>query len=238
MFNRRHQTAVAALAIVALFATLPATAAEIEVGSAMGTVTLNSDTVGTVDPIAGTDAFQWTGNMTNSTMGWGLTWDLTIDPDPGISGVAAFTNLTGVTMNFTYNVSALSTIAIGSPTVFGSSAITVTDGVSLGGATMSALTGDSIYNAFINAATQGTLFNDPYSLVAPQFGSNSDNASWGPQAATGPLAIGDTFGINHDFSLTPGDQATVNSNFFIIPEPATLGLLAFGGIVMLRRRSR
>jgi PEP-CTERM motif len=235
MFKNRFALAVA---LSALIVPALARAAEITVGSNMGTMVLNSDNVGSVDPIAGTDAFQWTGDMTNSAMGWGLQWDLVIDPDPSITGVASFTNLMGITMNFTYTVSANSTVAIPAPTVLGSSAITVTDGVSLGGATMSALAGDSVYNAFINAATQETLFDAAYTLVAPQFNSNSDNDSWGPQAATVPLFIGDTFGINHDFSLTPGDQATVNSNFYIIPEPATMTLLALAGVAVLRRRRR
>lgn len=224
-----------AVALSLWIAPVLAQAAQITVGSNIGTVTLDSNSVGVVDPIAGTDAFQWSGNMMNTTMGWGLQWDLIIDPDPSISGVAAFTNLAGVTMNFTYNVSANSTVAIANPLVDGTSTITLVDNGN-NGATMAALTGDSIYNAFIGAASQETLFDDVYSLVAPANGFNLDGANWGPQAATVPLNLGDVFGINHDFSLTAGDQATVNSDFNIVPEPATMSLLVIGGIAMLRRR--
>lgn len=224
----------------ALVAPLYVRAATIEVGPAGNTMTLSSNSAGTVNPIPGSDAFEWTGDMTNSAMGWHLNWDLTIDPDPSISGTASFTNITGATMNFTYTVSALSTEAILSPTVNGASTITVVD-TDNDGATMASLPNDSIYDAFIQAASQQTLFNvnsaNPYSLVAAPQGAAADVGIWGPQPATVPLAIGDVFGINHDFSLTPGDQATVNSNFFIIPEPTTLGLLVLGGMVMLRRRS-
>ena len=234
MFNFRNRIALV-VALSALILPSMVQAAEITVGSDIGTVVLNSDNVGNVSDIPGTDAFQWTGNMMNTNMGWGLNWDLIIDPDPSISGVAAFTNLSGVTMNFTYNVTANSTIAIASPTVDGTSTITLVDNGN-NGATMAALTGDSIYRAFINAATQETLFDDPYSLVAPANGFDLDGANWGPQAATVALAFGDVFGINHDFSLTAGDQATVNSDFNIVPEPATMMLLVLGGVSLIRRR--
>jgi hypothetical protein len=129
-----------------------------------------------------------------------------------------------------------STVAIAAPTVIGASAITVVD-TGTDGATMGALAGDSIYDAFVVASSQQTLFNDPYSLVAPAFSLGIDGASWGPQAATTSIAIGDLFGINQDFSLTGNDQATVNSNFFIVPEPSTVALLALGGVLALRRRN-
>jgi len=197
---------------------------------------INSDEMGQVTP-TGAGSFRWQGSMANAPLGWALDWDLNIDTDPSITGVAAFTNMMPGTTNFTYNVSALSTVAIAAPTVNGASTITVLD-TNNDGATMAALVADAIYDATMGGVSQQMLFVDPFSLVAPVAGVNFTGSSWGPQPATGPLAIGDVFGVFHDFSLTAGDQATLNSSFFIVPEPATAMLLVIGTASMLIRRRR
>lgn len=211
-------------------------AAVIEIGSSVGTMTIDSDVSGNVTP-TGLHSFNWTGFMSQPSMGWELDWNLDIDTDPQVTGVTGLTNLMPGTANFTFNISALSTVAIAAPTVNGASTITVLD-TNGTGASMSALAGGSIYDAFIAASSQQTLFNDPFSLVAPPSGIDFAGTSWGPQASTVPLNVGDQFGINHSFSLTGLDQATVNSSFFIVPEPATFGIVAFGGMMLVLRRKR
>jgi hypothetical protein len=208
--------------------------ATIEVGSPMGTMTLDSSEVGEVTP-TGERSFNWVGSMMNVSMGWQLDWNLDISSNPQVTGVAAFTNLLPGTSNFTYNISSLSSVSFASPTVSGASTISVLD-TNNDGATMGAPVGGSIYDAFIVASTQQTLFDDPFSLVAPAQGVNQTGTAWGPQASTVPLAIGDLFGINHSFTLTSQDQATVNSSFFVVPTPASLGILVLGGIAVTRRR--
>ncbi len=204
------------------------------VGSPLGTVTVSSNQVGEVTE--GTDGtLRWTGSMTNTELGWGLDWDFEVNGDPFITGVAGFTNLMGAAADFSFDLSTASTATIAAPTVSGASTITVLD-VNADGATMAALGGDSIYRAFIEATTEQTLFADPYSLVAPAGGVNFDGTTWGPQAGSVGITIGDMFGIDHDFNLSAGDQATLNSSFFIVPEPATLSLLVLGGLLATRRR--
>lgn len=232
MFGRAVVCFLACLALTAS----SLSAAIIEIGSTVGTMTLDSSSVGTVTP-TGLDSFNWTGFMSNPTMGWEIDWNLNIDTDPQITGVTSVTSLMPNTANFTFNISALSTVGIAAPTVSGASTITVLD-TNANGATMGALTGGSLYDALIAASSQQTLFNDPFSLVAPPNGIDFAGAAWGPQASTVPLGLGDVFGINHSFSLTSQDQATVNSSFFIVPEPATFGIVALGGLMLLRRRNR
>ncbi|MFQ5490666.1 MAG: PEP-CTERM sorting domain-containing protein [Phycisphaerae bacterium] len=211
-------------------------AALIEVGSPMGIMSLDSNSVGTVTP-TGPNSFVWMGAMSNSTLGWEIDWNLIIDEDPKITGVTAFTNLFPAITNFTFNISANSAISIPSPTVNGASTISVLD-TDADGALMNAQTGGSIYDAFIAASSQQTLFNDPFSLVAPPQGVNQTGTAWGPQASTVALNLGDAFGINHAFALSGLDQATVNSSFFIVPEPTTLGIVALGGMMLLHRKRR
>lgn len=226
---------ITGVCILSLVLVIPASAATITVGSEVGVMVIDSNDMGVVTP-TGPDSFRWQGNMTNAPMGWGLNWDLNIDTDPSVTGVSAFTNMMGVTANFTLNVSANSTIGIAAPTVSGASTISVLD-TNGDGATMAALVADAIYDAQIQGNSQQTLFADPFSLVALPNNVNQTGTAWGPQASTVPLAFGDSFGIFHDFSLTAGDQATVNSSFFIVPEPATAMLLIFGAAgVMVRRR--
>jgi hypothetical protein len=210
-------------------------AAVIEIGSSVGTAIIDSDSMGTVTP-TGPDSFNWQGFWSNQTMGWEIDWNLDIDTDPSITGVTGITNLMPNTANFTFNISANSSIGIPAPLVNGASTITVLD-TDADGATMAALAGSSIYDAVIVASSQQTLFNDPFSLVAPPGGVDFAGTAWGPQASTVPLNLGDLFGINHLFSLSSQDQATVNSSFFInVPEPATFSVVALGGLMLLSRR--
>ena len=54
---------------------------------------------------------------------------------------------------------------------------------------------------------------------------------------SGPAAL-NTIGIDHNFTLTPGDVIAVTSYFQINPEPATLGILGLGSLILIRMRRR
>ena len=184
------------------------------------------------DPITG----MWSGTW--STAMWDASWNLVLDPDPGISGVIGLTNNGAMMQAMTFNVS-MATIGFYPTGSFmtGSSAITVTDANFNSTATMSTQTGVAIYTALIDGTQlipSGELFPDAYSLTATGLGAaNSANSSF---TSTTPMHLASSMGINHLFNLTPGDNATVNSTFYVIPEPMTISLLGLGGLALLKRR--
>ena len=178
----------------------------------------------------------WSGTWTTAM--WDATWNLVMDPDPGISGVIGLKNNTAMMQAMTYNVS-MATIGYYPAGSFmtGSSSITIGDSSFNSTATMSTQTGVAIYTALIDGTQlipSGELFPDPYSLTATGLGAtNSANASF---TSTTPLALTTSMGINHLFNLTAGDQATLNSTFYVIPEPATMSLIGLGALALLKRR--
>jgi hypothetical protein len=55
----------------------------------------------------------------------------------------------------------------------------------------------------------------------------------------GPLGPADlTWAFQWDFALPAGDSYLISKDKLIIPEPATIGLLALGGMSLIRRRRR
>jgi hypothetical protein len=126
--------------------------------------------------------------------------------------------------------------------MFGSSTISINDANASGSATLSAPAGGSVYEGRINGVTQATLFDDPYTL-SPSFPPSTagDTGSFSGTTSTA-LNAGDTLSLKHTFVLSAGDSATGNSNFTVIPEPASLVLVAIIGLVgcgyRLRCRSR
>jgi hypothetical protein len=171
-----------------------------------------------------------------------VTWQqVSFDVDPRVAGVWAVTNNSGLTQNFTLSVSVPVLPVLPSSLMFGSSTISVGDAGGAAGATLATLAGFPMYAGQIDGSTALPLFGDPFSLAVP-FGTNGSTQFAGappPGTLPGPAALL-TIGIEHRFSLSPGDQATFNSVYEIvaIPEPGTAMLLVLGlGALALRRRA-
>lgn len=169
---------------------------------------------------------------------WTLTWDLLVDPDPQINSVFGVTNNTGVTQ--TYTVSVMLPIF---PSIPGS---TVMDGSMQGGVTDNTnngidatvatdpLSGDPMYYGLIDGSPALPLHSHPFSVSASYPGSANIPAV-SATGVPGPAALA-SIGIQHRFTLTPGDSATMSSLFVVTPEPASLVFLGLGSLLLLRRR--
>lgn len=185
----------------------------------------------------------WKGTV-NQTGSYNLQWDLMLDADPSVSGSVALTNASAGTQTFTLNVS-LPISPSPSPAgsnIFGSSAITVSDANGDAAATLNAPAGGAIYTAFINspAVNQKTLFPVgvaplPLTVSIPG-GVNVASQTFSTGTTSAAASI---LGIQHSFTLTAGDSATMNSTFTItVPEPCTVALAAIGGLGLLVVRAR
>jgi hypothetical protein len=179
-----------------------------------------------------------TGSMMMMNM-WLLEWDeIILDPDPSVAFVGAFTNLSGSTQNFIFSISTPISPALLSSTYGGSTSVTVGD-TGTDGATLASPMGQPGYAGTIDTANQLLLLN-PFSLPAGPGGTNSLTQSNGLYATIPGPPVNSTIGITHRFSLTTLDNATFNSTFNVIPEPATIALIAtgLGGLAALGRRRR
>jgi len=174
------------------------------------------------------------------TSSWAGDWEIEFDPDPFVSSAFTIQNLTGNLAPFTVTVIAPS-IALSAPTTMtGSISGTVGDGDGIadqfgnGATVMTQGNGRPYYEALVDGADIRSLYAAPQTNVAPLLGTaDIDTQSYINEV--GPAVIS-TIGIRNAFMLTPGDNASFTSTFFIIPTPGTLALVGLAGVAAIRRR--
>ena len=202
------------------------TAADLEANSA--TVTVEGDTITFMN-----------GSITMMGM-WEWTWtSITLDRDPVVGYVGGFTNLGAMAQDFVFSLTTPISPALPSPTRYGGSTnVTYVDPDLSGGSLTNDTSSNPAYTGEIDGIGQLNMLAALNLTVSPSSASEFQGLP-GP-TIPGPAA-NSTIGIRHRFNLSPGDQATWNSTFTVIPEPGTIGLLAAGlaGLVLLggRRQS-
>ena len=172
-------------------------------------------------------------------------YNMTLDYDPFISASVDVVNNTLAVQNYTLTFTLPISPALPFSSVIGGSTqggLTDANFDSVG--TLSTVGANAMYYGQIDGVNvlSSALLAAPKSILVPfQGGSASTNASFGLPGPTqpGPAAL-TSIGIQHQFSLTPGDRATFTSFFVVtaVPEPGSLSLLAIGGLAMLAYRRR
>lgn len=228
-----------------LLAALPSGAAPLPLGSVEMQISAGPVNWHTTPAGAPAGPNQYTvSDGSHSGSGYVFEWSgVSLDTDPGVSGNWAVTNTSLVTQTMILAVILPVLPVAPSSLMFGSTSVTVADANFDGIGTLTSLAPLPVYTGLIDAlpVAATALLAHPYVLAAPPGGTIGATASFGvfPGTVPGPAVVG-SIGIQHVFTLTPGDRATFNSTFFLIavPEPGTLALLVTGlvGLGMVGRR--
>jgi hypothetical protein len=167
----------------------------------------------------------------------GLITNLTVqlDRDPLVSLGFAVQNLSSSSAHFSFT-SSVQTVSLLNPQGYATAGITLTDTNLNGGSLTGTYPGAKAYRAFYNGNTDFANLVSSFTVPATDSTTNSER---GP--VSGMTTISGTvtsIASSFDFDLSPQDLASGTSTFYLTPEPATLSLLALGGLAVLRRRAR
>jgi|GEM_PF-6062838 len=193
------------------------------------------------------DQGQWVVEGQWQTANWASDWAFQIDQGSAsarggglletgfVVSSFNFTNTTGMDTAFTLNITANVT-ALSQPTVMtGSLSGSLGSGNPLvETAELGVPTGGFLYEALADGMVVRSLVDDSFSAstnLTTAFGS------FGFADEVGP-AVASTLGINHNFTLTDGDNVNFVGSFIVeeIPAPGGVALFGVAGLALARRR--
>jgi len=190
----------------------------------------------TVTPVQDGDKWKYQIDGTYNQHGYAMNVHFVIEPDPTITGNVAITNVTASTQNYSFTFNLPVGVPFNPSQLNGSVGVTATSDATAG--TVASVAPDAVYTALVDGSSVHTLMNNPFSLSAAAFDSNVATDRFGIPAPIAGGAVNASIGISLHFSVTPGDQAGITSQFTAnpVPEPSSFAVLALGGLALIRRR--
>jgi hypothetical protein len=181
------------------------------------------------------EAAEFHGKSQGTHLGTITQLSLQLDADPGVSvNFAVTAGPSDATYKFTSVL--LPFTSIHNPLAFASATLTVTDNTGDGAYVTGLFDGNKVYEARYNSTpVVWAHLIEPVSVGVNDSVTESDR-----KPASGRTTIYDdvsSIQSEYNFILSANDQASGTSRFdVIVPEPATMSLLALGAMLFIRRR--
>ena len=171
--------------------------------------------------------------------------ELEFDPDPMVYLNTLVMNTSTSTQTYKFNILQPGYLNVSPNQMYGSVTVNLLDTSPVQNGALLTDAGTDVYKAFIDTSlVSGSLTGTPviplmspsYSLSVPAGTATTATDEVDSGWLVNGIPVMTNMGIELQFTLSPGDSASVLSRFEVIPEPATLALLGLGGLVLLRKR--
>jgi hypothetical protein len=186
---------------------------------------------GDIQEIGG-DAFYLADSISNGV--FDASWNLTFESDPYVISWVSIKNTTGVSQTYTVTFTEPVTPAIGPSSIYGGS-VSGSLTTDPQGGYVSTVASEPLYLGTIDDVNTLSFYPHPSSWSKAGSGTTVINLQemWGLVDGAADSSIS----IRHTFELGAHDAVALTGYFQVeVPEPATIGLLGLGGLVLLKKR--